>query len=95
MDTPLTTEFTKDIEAILRVHRTPEVIISCMQRIDKIEDPIPYLTFDCALCYIVHKNIKDIPQMAPEAIKVLQRIGQNVQEMRRRARSEQDSPQVE
>ena len=63
-----------------------------MQRINKTEDPIPYLTFDCALCYIVYKSIKDSPQMAPEVEKIIQRIKQNVQEMRECAQSDNDSP---
>ena len=91
MDTPLTPEFVKGMEAILSVHKTPEAILCCMQTIDKTKEPVIYLTLDCALCYIVHRSFKDVSQMAPEVEKVIDRIKKNVEEMRESSDGESDS----
>ena len=82
MENPFTTEFGNGMEAVLSVCPTTESILCRMQKIDKKIDPVIYLTFDCALCYIVYKSLKDVPEMSAETDKAIERINKNILEMK-------------
>jgi hypothetical protein len=73
------------MEVVLSVCPTPESILCRMQTIDKKKEPVIYLSLDCALCYIVYKSCKDVPEMSVETDKVTERIVANIKKMQESA----------
>jgi hypothetical protein len=71
--------FVKIMKGILDlVDYNKNAICSAMGLIDKKEQPIPYYTMDCALCYTTYMEIHENPQFQKESQNLIKRAQRNM-----------------
>ena len=71
--------FVKIMKGILDlVGYNKNAICSAMGLIDKKEQPIPYYTMDCALCYSTYMEIHENPQFQKESQNLIKRAQRNM-----------------
>jgi hypothetical protein len=71
--------FVKIMKGILDlVDYNKNAICSAMGLIDKKEEPIPYYTMDCALCYSTYMEIHENPQFQKESQNLIKRAQRNM-----------------
>ena len=58
-----------------------EKIIAMMEKIDKWERKKEYLTFDCALTYLMYLNIRNNPHLKEPTKQCKERIKKNISEI--------------
>jgi len=68
-------------DIIMAADSDGEKIIAMMEKIDRFERKKEYLTFDCALTYLMYLNIKDNQQLKDPIKKCKERIKKNLSEI--------------
>jgi len=68
-------------DIIMAADSDGEKIIAMMEKIDRFERKKEYLTFDCALTYLMYLNIKDNTRLKDPIKKCKERIQKNLSEI--------------
>ena len=73
--------FTNAMETSIRYH-TYATLVNKLGEMDKEKQFTEYYTYDCALCYLTWKAIRDDPEMNDPKKKIRQRIIDNLQKLK-------------
>jgi len=68
-------------DIIMAADSDGEKIIAMMEKIDRYKRKKEYLTFDCALTYLMYLNIKNNPRLKEPIENCRQRIKKNLSEI--------------
>tara|TARA_B100000941_G_C28468240_1_gene534876 strand:+ start:554 stop:820 length:267 start_codon:yes stop_codon:yes gene_type:complete len=78
--------FTNAMEVFIR-NNTYASLANKLGELDKESQFIEYYTYDCALCYLTWKAIKDDPDMSDPKNKLRKRIIENLHKLKKRGSS--------